>query len=575
MNKTQTAFAAVLVLTAVFFIVLTVQPAALHALMPDGEFESLTPQNEDVFRALFAFLALAVGLKAWLSIQRWDMLTHLPGRLAADLRALYLDLRPRPESRLHLTALTVIMLSALAARLPHLNRFMLHDEAYTAVAFATSLRAALTDYHLPNNHVFHSLLVHFSTTVLGFAPWAVRLPTFIAGLLVIPAVYWVGLRYHSRPVGLLAALLAAFSPTLVSAATDARGYSLLILLTLLAFVLADFVRLNRNLVGWGLLSLLCALGFFTVPVMLFPFGILYAWLFFEHLVNPAPAYPNHRNFFLHWGASGLGAAILTLLLYTPIFIYTGPAAVFNNNFVASMPWDVFDDYLPFRIAETWGYWTAGVPPLLVGILVLGVILSFVVYPRTATHRFPLPLAAALWLILLLLLRRPDPHGKIWGYLNPLVLIWSAAGWGYILSRVHLPFPPRWSLLRMAFFGGMAAALAASGVSILTIPARWADMGPMNRLVLDLKTEIQPADGILAATPDDAPLWYYARLYGIPAHHFSGKQPYQRLLVIVNTSLGQTPQSVLTERAPNVTCTPTAQNTLLIREFYTVYVCPLP
>ncbi len=78
-----------------------------------------------------------------------------------------------------------------------------------------------------------------------------------------------------------------------------------------------------------------------------------------------------------------------------------------------------------------------------------------------------------------------------------------------------------------------------------------------------------------ATPDDAPLWYYARLYGIPDHHFSGKQPYQRLLVIVNTSLGQTPQSVLTERAPNVTCTPTAEDVLLTREFYTVYLCPLP
>ncbi|MEJ5225748.1 MAG: hypothetical protein WHV44_14920, partial [Anaerolineales bacterium] len=112
---------ALLITTVLFFGALSLLPFTplqhtLNALMPDGEFESLTAQNARVFRALFAFIALIAALKTWLVIRHWDALLRLPARLQADLRTLYLDLRPRPESRLHLTALTVIMLSALAAR---------------------------------------------------------------------------------------------------------------------------------------------------------------------------------------------------------------------------------------------------------------------------------------------------------------------------------------------------------------------------------------------------------------------------------------------------------------------------
>ncbi len=576
--------ASLFLLPALFFTALAFMPladmqSALNARMPDGSFESLTAENAIVFKVLFAFLALTLAAVAGLVTFRRAWLSALPARLASDWRNFRQDFRPQPDSNRHLAAMFVIMVCALAARLPDLNRYMLHDEAYTVLAFGASIQSALTDYHLPNNHVLHSVLVNLSTSLFGLDPWAVRLPAFAAGLLIIPAVSLFGARFYNRETGLFAALLAAFSPSLVSAATDARGYGLLMLFTLLAFAAADHVRLYRSLLGWGLLALLCALGFFTIPVMLFPFGIIFAWLFFENLLDPLPAYRNKWDFIAWWAACGLATAALTLLFYTPIFVYTGPAAVFSNNFVASMPWDVFDDYLPFRIVETWGFWIQGVPQPVVGVLLLGVSLSFVFYRRAATHRFPLPLAAFIWLAALLILRRPDPHGKIWGYLNPIVLTWAAAGLGVVLRQVKLPaLPslPRWSLFRTLFALGMAAALSAAGVSILTIPARWADMGPMSRLVLDLKTQIQPADGVLVATPDDAPLWYYARLYGLPNHHFDSTLPRQRMLVVTNAVYGQTLASVLDERAPAGTaCTPPGGSVLLVREFFTVYECLLP
>ena len=84
------------------------------------------------------------------------------------------------------------------------------------MAFARSLFAAATDYHLPNNHVFHSILVYFSTRIFGIQPWAVRLPAFTAGVLLVPAAYWLAKRLYDRWTALGAALLVAWFPPLIA-----------------------------------------------------------------------------------------------------------------------------------------------------------------------------------------------------------------------------------------------------------------------------------------------------------------------------------------------------------------------
>ena len=43
------------------------------------------------------------------------------------------------------------------------------------------------------------------------------------------------------------------------------------------------------------------------------------------------------------------------------------------------------------------------------------------------HRFPLILAAVLWLVGIMILQRPNPWAKVWLYLYPLILIWASAG----------------------------------------------------------------------------------------------------------------------------------------------------
>ena len=60
---------------------------------------------------------------------------------------------------------------------------MRFDEAFTFLRFASQpLLEGLTTYAEPNNHLFHTLLVHISTSLFGDQPWAIRLPALLAGV---------------------------------------------------------------------------------------------------------------------------------------------------------------------------------------------------------------------------------------------------------------------------------------------------------------------------------------------------------------------------------------------------------
>ncbi len=156
---------------------------------------------------------------------------------------------------------------------------MLHDEAYTFIAFASRpLLAAISDYALPNNHIFHTLLVYLAYHLLGNQPWIIRLPAFVAGVAIVPLTYVTAGRFYNRKVGLLSAGLVAAAPLLIDYSANARGYTLVCALTLCAAALAAYVKDHRNRIAWTLLALTCALGFYTIPIMLYPAGMLVVWL---------------------------------------------------------------------------------------------------------------------------------------------------------------------------------------------------------------------------------------------------------------------------------------------------------
>ena len=99
-------------------------------------------------------------------------------------------------------------------------------------------------YRDPNNHPLNSVLSRLSHTAFArdltrpdgfyFDERAMRLPVFMAGLLGLAALAWVGWVLGKPAVGGLAVVLMAVHPWFVRYGSESRGYSYLLLFTPLA-----------------------------------------------------------------------------------------------------------------------------------------------------------------------------------------------------------------------------------------------------------------------------------------------------------------------------------------------------
>ena len=113
------------------------------------------------------------------------------------------------------------------------------DEAAAWLFYSSkSALYALVSYTLPNNHVFHSMLVSVSTFIFGNHPWAIRLPAFVAGVAMIPMSYVAAKRFYGEGAGLITAAFVASSSVLVEFSTNARGYTLVAAIFLALILLA-------------------------------------------------------------------------------------------------------------------------------------------------------------------------------------------------------------------------------------------------------------------------------------------------------------------------------------------------
>ena len=87
-------------------------------------------------------------------------------------------------------------------------------------------------------------MLWLTVRAFGDGELAVRLPSLIAGTLVIPALYELGRELYDRRTGLVAAAFAAVSPLLIWYSQEARMYAFVALFGLLA--LLTQLRAIRN-----------------------------------------------------------------------------------------------------------------------------------------------------------------------------------------------------------------------------------------------------------------------------------------------------------------------------------------
>lgn len=437
----------------------------------------------------------------------------------------------------------ITLFSALA-RLVFISRAMGHDECYTYLTFAElPLKYALSDYSVPNNHIFHTVLVHLSTGLLGNYPWSVRLPAFLAGVLAAPCTYILARKHYDSTSALLAASLVAAYPLLIQYSTSARGYTLLALFTLLIFICGTMAKSHKNLAAWFLLIVFSALGMFTIPIMLYPLGALFTWLFLSTLIGDFSKEYTFKNMILYILIAGIGTIFLTLLLYTPAFRYSGVDAIIGNGYVSAQ--GQYLELLASRWIDLKNDWMFDLPAFCGILLWIGFGASLVLHRSITRQRFPISIAALLFIAVELFIQRPNPWSRLWQAFLPLFLIWVAAGWMGLLRTAQKKLSISHNLPAGAAYIGVGILVAATVFrSFSYYPTLIPTPEEEEQTAIYLNQNLSAGDVVFVEPPRDEPVIYYLFQHQTSPEYLQRNQPFQQVYIVVDLLNGQTLDSVI-------------------------------
>jgi hypothetical protein len=443
---------------------------------------------------------------------------------------------PRLDTRERI-ALGVITAIALVCRIAALWQPMRYDESITWAYFVgRPWSTVVTSYQFPNNHVLHSLLAKLVVSIVPWAPWALRLPAFLAGVAIVPLTWAVGRRFADRGTALIGAALAAVSTTLVLYSTNARGYSMVVMLFLVMLLVADRIRLGSARRGWQVLALLGGLGLYVIPVMLYPLGAVLLWLTLDARNLPAAERLKHVRAV---ALSGAGAVVLAGVLYLPIIRSAGLSALIGNKFVSASPWLQFGLDLPRFFAELLGTWSSPLPWWTAFVLP---VLALLGLRRLAPSRRPsLALATVTWSVVLLLLTHRIPFVRVWLFMLPLFLL--AVGRGLIhVWRDTIGYRlPSWKLEASWAAAALVVLLGAEALRSRAA-LESTDTGvfqPAREVAALLAPRLQPGDRVLAPIPTNGPLLYYFAERGLDTASLTvPMNRSRRAYLVLDTARGQ-------------------------------------
>ncbi len=241
------------------------------------------------------------------------------------------------------------------------------DEADLVMRARQPLAELLRNFINPGeNGPLYTLGMACWIKMLGTSEVAVRLPAAIAGTLAIPALYGLGRTLRGSRLGLIAAALLTISPYAHWYAQDAKMYSLLILLTIVATWML-LLAIRRGGAAWIVYGIVAALslGIHATFLLLLAAHAVIAVVLWRAGYGERPSGRQAR-----WLAILIGVAALPLLIWGAIFaVRNGPTWQ-----VQATPWAIVQRMVvEFSVTNRaanglhlWGGW------LYVVLIVLGI-----------------------------------------------------------------------------------------------------------------------------------------------------------------------------------------------------------
>lgn len=466
----------------------------------NASFDLLFPLFQFRLRVLAGVLAL-IALFCWRSkdlVQHWFEQVFPP---------LWLRLRSGPGfgDPVSLFTLAALVLGGFLLRFHFLFDPIGFDESDSIMSYgARPLIVGLSWYSQPNNHIFHTLWVHFCWMLFGSWEWAIRLPALVAGLVLIPVSYAMGKQFYDRRTGLIAAALVTSAPWMVLYSVESRGYTIVCVLTCLLLIASRSLLRRDDWSIWFCWTAAIALGFYTIPTFLFPASGAALWL----VCGAMDLKPDARGtFLLRLGISTGLSALLTALLYMPVLLVMGTAPLFSNPYVLPRGLNYVFSNGPKSLGDLGHYLTGDYPGAITALLGLCLAAGLAFRFRGNGYRLPLLLAIIPMGLLLVFARRVVPYTRVWTYLTPILAVSTAAGLTYLLGRMSASLRV-WAALSL-FLAALLGYFVWRGN---TVPSRSSHPGVEN-IAVWLQANLRPGDVVTTERTALAPLTYYLRRHG--------------------------------------------------------------
>ncbi len=348
-----------------------------------------------------------------------------------------------------------IFIVGIILRLYYLFTPIRMDEAGVFMFLASkSLIACIFSYPFPGDHVFYTIMVNILHNILGDDEWVMRLPAFFAGILLIPATYLLFRKISDNLAALLSSALVAVSSPLIEYSTNARGYTIVTFIFITSLLLVYYLSEHRNIYGWAIFTLLSAIGFYTIPIYLFPFGIIILWYVLLIMYKS-----NKYDYLKDIGLATIMAALLTFILYLPIFIIYGNNVVVSNKYVQSIAFIDFIKGLGPMFSSAWSFGNRDVPSLLFYFIAFGFIIFMIMIKYANKEMFALLISSVFWIFILLFIKRVNPGPRIWIFLVPIYFGLACTGLSYVLEICN------WYRLSLTIFISFVF-LTAIGINII-------------------------------------------------------------------------------------------------------------
>lgn len=352
-------------------------------------------------------------------------------------------------------AVALACLAGLALRLAAASSGALWtDEAWSVIYAADARDAAgvfLRINHDNNHHLYSLWLQAIGSDA---SPLLARAPAILAGTLaVIVAAIFAGRR--SRIAGLIAAILFALSPTLVTFGSEARGYAPMLLAALIVLLLAsDAVeRDERPSTPW-LIALAAVLGMFSHLTMAAPVALIALWIYLDRraALGPTPA--------LRATARLMGPALIATAAAV-VFVFAAAAA--SPTWMRLGGYQAFDWRSYATALDDLAAWSAGITlplrwvgPVAIALAAASIALRPPLWLGSRARLYAIfilivPLAAALL--------QPGNAGFARYYLASAIglLLLLAQAIGHAIGR-----------------GGLARALAIAVLALIVTADLWRD-----------------------------------------------------------------------------------------------------